>query len=334
MKISPLYCLCSLLVALPTVAQIPTAALTTAIPAVTAEDPLPQGKRLTPTKKEVDKAIAQGEALLNQRSAGNRLRLNTAAHINVTPGTNEILPIARSHANRIVTPFRSPEIVSTNLTGGSAKEGNCGELCVKGNVIYVSTDKTEAVSMFITEQGSEDQAISVTMLPKNIPPREIFLQMKNQGKSSPDSYNLQRSDNPEAAAFEKSLPYVETLRTVMRHLALGKIPPGYTKNRIQGAQNVPSCHQEGLTFNFTRGQRFSGQNWDIYVGTANNISNDPIEFEETACGSWQTAAVASWPLHVLEPRQSTEIFIVMKEFRPVTEKTERPSLITPDYNYR
>lgn len=84
--------------------------------------------------------------------------------------------------------------------------------------------------MFITEQGSEEQALSVTMIPREIPPREVFLEIaggsaaqlnKNPGMVANDSM---REDNYEAESFERSMPYVETIRTMLREVALGKIP--------------------------------------------------------------------------------------------------------------
>ncbi|MDV5598775.1 hypothetical protein QM084_26625 [Klebsiella pneumoniae] len=78
--------------------------------------------------------------------------------------------------NRIVTPFSNPEIVSTSLTGAT-DNGQCGEVCIKENVVYVATDKQYPVTMFITEKGSEAQALSLTMVPRRIPPREVFLKL-------------------------------------------------------------------------------------------------------------------------------------------------------------
>ncbi|CEE92460.1 hypothetical protein XNA1_2900018 [Xenorhabdus nematophila str. Anatoliense] len=38
----------------------------------------------------------------------------------------------------------------------------------KENVVYVATDKQYPVTMFITEKGSEAQALSLTMVPRRI----------------------------------------------------------------------------------------------------------------------------------------------------------------------
>ena len=46
---------------------------------------------------------------------------------------------------------------------------------VDGNAIYVATASEEPVSLFITEAGDTAMAISLTLAPRHIPPREVRL---------------------------------------------------------------------------------------------------------------------------------------------------------------
>lgn len=288
--------------------------------------------------REVDRALAQAEKLSPRKSneKEKKLRVNNDTRIVLRPGMHELIPIARNYANRIVTPFRNPEIVSTGTQSASKnnKAGECGEICVKGNVVYVSTNRESPISMFITEEGSEETALSVTMLPRNIPPREVFLELPAGLRANKTAEDIVRSNNFEAESFERSLPYVETLRTMMREVAQGRIPSGYTLGKTAGARNIPSCAQAGLAFNFKNGQRLTGHNLDIYVGVVTNSSGDIIEFDEMSCSTRQTAAVASWPLHVLAPGEKTEVYVVMKEARKPVGSTERTPLIRREYGYR
>ena len=300
---------------------------------------VPMGVRKTSNiSNQVDSAIhsAQNRA---QTQGAKTLKINSASRIVLSPGQNELIPIALNHTNRIVTPFRNPEVISTSLTGGSAKSGNCGEICVKGNVVYVSTDKTTPSSMFITEQGSEEQALSITMIPREIPPREVFLELpagvQNRSNGSERAANdAVRQENYEAESFERSMAYVDTIRTMLREIALGKIPSGYSLGSVRGARNIPSCKQSFLKFDFLNGQRLTGHNLDVYVGTATNVGKETVIFDETSCGNWGSAAVATWPLHVLNPGQKTEVYVVMKEARKIIEAPERPFLIRPQFNNR
>ena len=105
---------------------------------------VPNGVRRANISGNVDSAIKDAQTRVKNSQANRVLKINNATRIALTPGQNELIPIAINMTNRIVTPFRNPEIISTSLTGGSAKSGNCGEICVKGNVIYVSTDKSRS----------------------------------------------------------------------------------------------------------------------------------------------------------------------------------------------
>ena len=118
-------------------------------------------------------------------SAGNGEAIHDEPMITVKQGNNYIVPIAIAHPNRIVTPFSNPEVISTSLTGMKA-DGSCSEICIKDNVVYVATNKQVPVTMFVNERGNESASISLTLVPKKIPPREIALRFENgkQGSGS------------------------------------------------------------------------------------------------------------------------------------------------------
>ena len=236
------------------------------------------------------------------------------------PGVNQIIPIAIGHPNRIVTPFGKPEVTSTSLQPGQSK-GECGEICIKENVIYVATAKEYPVTMFITEKGSEARALSLTMVPQRIPPREVFLKLDN------NSLIPGMFANNKAKSWEQSQPYIETLRTVFRKLALGEIPNGYSMNRTPNNVQLPKCAQTGISVNFANGQMMMGHHLTVFVGIARNVTSGPIEFKEQSCGSWSVAGVTSWPHKVLEPGQKTEVYVAIKQREKTKSATRRPSLL-------
>ncbi|EIS7247400.1 type-F conjugative transfer system secretin TraK, partial [Salmonella enterica subsp. enterica serovar Typhimurium] len=212
------------------------------------------------------------------------------------------------------------EIVSTSLTGAT-DNGQCGEVCIKENVVYVATDKQYPVTMFITEKGSEAQALSLTMVPRRIPPREVFLKLDG-GVGITGAFA-----NTKAETWEQSQPYVETIRSVFRKIALGEVPQGYTLNRIPAGAAVPSCAHPGVKVDFSKGQYMMGHHLNVFIGVALNVSDQPIEFKEALCGSWDVAAVTTWPLNVLEPGQKTEIYVAKKQKRGLAPTSKRPSLL-------
>lgn len=107
------------------------------------------------------------------------MAVNNSTRLLMRPGVNQMIPIAMYHPNRIVTPFKHPQVISTTLSGGT-KENECGEVCVRGNVVYISTDKNYPVTAFITEKGNDGVALSLTMIPKRIPPREVELRVPDE----------------------------------------------------------------------------------------------------------------------------------------------------------
>lgn len=231
------------------------------------------------------------------------------------PGVNQILPVAIDHLNRIVTPFGNPEVTTSSSASTE----------IRDNVVYVGTDNDSPVTMFITQRGSEAEALSLTLVPKRIPPRELFVELPN---SSGMQHGLAGNEN--AKKWETSQPYVDTIRGVMREIALQNKPPGYTLGDVDGRGNLPRCSQSDLSFDFSNGQVMSGQNLEAYIGLATNNSSHPVEFKESSCGDWNVAAVAAWPDNVLKPGDKTEIYVLRRkgERRKTNGgRSERPSLL-------
>lgn len=241
--------------------------------------------------------------------------VNDSPHLVMSPGVNEIVPVAIHHLNRIVTPFGDPQVNTT-----SAATVN-----IQDNVVYVATTNENPVTLFVTQKDSQVRALSLTLVPRRIPPRELFIEL--EGGAS----QMAMIGNPKAEQWEKSQPYVDTLRTVMRSLALGEIPQGYTLHHTESSSRMPSCQQPGMSFNFTNGQTLIGHNLSAQIGVASNVSGQPLEFKEQACGDWDVAAVAAWPRNVLAPNERTEIFVIRrtdKQRRPKEPTNGRPSLLT------
>ncbi len=260
------------------------------------------------------------QAAQSSNAAGFVGLINDNPTLTMAPGVNQIIPIATGHPNRIVTPFGTPEVVSTSLTG-MGSNGECGEVCIKENVVYIATDKDHPVTMFITEKGSEAQALSVTMVPRRIPPREVFLKMED---------GMERgflSANAKAEKWEKSQPYIETIRAVFRSAALGEIPNSYSIGKIPKSATLPSCVHPGVSVDFQKGQYMSGHSINVFIGVAVNNSSQPLELKESWCGGWDVAAVAMWPRNVLEPGQKTEVYVATRQTRSKPLTSKRPSLL-------
>lgn len=243
----------------------------------------------------------------NAPAAGNATSFQRS-HIPMAPGVNEIIQVSVNHLNRIVTPYEEPKITTSSP---STTE-------IRDNVIYIGTTQESPLTLFITEKGSEDQALSLTLIPRKIPPREIFLQLKDG--VSPLRYTKR------AEKWEKSQPYVITVENLFRTLALGQLPPGYSFEKSPKGE-LPACRQTGLQFDFQQGQTVSGHNLIVHVGVAKNTSPKVIEFIEDTCGDWDVAAVAAFPRNVIHPGERTEIYVARKRNHKREIKVKRPSLL-------
>ena len=245
--------------------------------------------------------------------------------VNVLPGVNVVIPIARSQPNRLLTPFKHPQVLSTDLQGGQGD--NCGEACVRGSVLYVSTDQAKPVTAFITEKGREDIAISVTMIPERIAPRQVeFLLPKSvMEKLSISDVGAVEGSSTQARRWEQSQPYIDTIKESFKAIALGQVPQGYSLRNVRSSDKLPVCRQWGLNFTFRKGQVLEGHNLMVYVGVVRNVGSSPIEFNEMHCGGWNVAAVTSFPLKVLDKGDQTEVYVALKrEATPAAGTVRRP----------
>ena len=311
-----------------------------AYPAVPAKylrpdaDPAEKAKAVNALSKKVkadDKRAAEEKRRKPATSPVGRVRINTDAVIAMKPGQNVFIPISREHPNRLLTPFKNPQIVSTSLFAGK-KKGECGEACVRDGVIYITTDSPSAVTAFITEKGHEDIAFSITMVPQAIPPREVRFTLPDAVVEKLNSRSGVVGGVKKAQAWEVSQPYVDTIREALREVALGQVPSGYNLRKVKVTDARPTCSHPGLTFQWDNGQILEGYNLDIYVGVVKNIAGNAVEFRNQNCGGWRTAAVTTWPLAVLEPGQQTEIYVVVKREDEVPESMVRKPLIPREYN--
>ena len=243
------------------------------------------------------------------RKAQSPLSAMARSELSMEPGVNEIMQIALGHLNRIVTPFSEPKVTTTSPATTE----------VRDHVLYIGTTDERPLTLFITEKGSEEQALSLTLIPRKIPPREIYLRLKN-------SLDVNTVYTRRAEKWEQSQPYINTIETLFKELALGGLPTGYQFR--QTAENKPRCRQTGMTFNFETGQIVAGHNLVVHIGLIENTSPEPLEFIEQSCGNWDVAAVSAFPRNALRPGEQTEVYVAIKKRYLEEIKIKRPSLLT------
>lgn len=251
---------------------------------------------------------------------GGTIMFNDQNEIVIKPGTNEIIRVAVNHLNRIVTPFESPKVTTVKSVTTE----------VKDNVIYIATGEEDPITLFITEGDVQDLAISLTLIPQKIPPREISLRMP------PDAlHRIAAAGSRKAENWETSQPYISTIEALFKSVALQEIPPGYRMSSEEF--NVsPVCREadldkgfshKGLSFSFKGGQVLVGHHLVMHIGVVSNITTRPIEFVNALCGDWNVAAVATFPHQIILPGESTEVYVAIKKNYQRDIRQQRPSLI-------
>lgn len=238
----------------------------------------------------------------------------------VQPGVNTIIPASISHLNRIVTPFEKPVVQSISSA----------EIKIFENVIYVSAKDDTPVTMYITPKDDESVAISLTLAPKKVPPIQanLILGQPMSGQGSPGAgAGAGYRYSGQAKKWEESQPYEESIKGIMRALALQKLPKGYSIGKLGQFDTLPACAQGGMSFDFSRSQVILGHNFKVVIGLVRNNSVTPEMFDETSCTHPNLAAVAAWPENMLEPGQRTEVYIVTRVGEAPAEESSRPSLL-------
>jgi len=236
----------------------------------------------------------------------------TPSRLTVRSGVNEVLAIARGHLNRLITPFDKPRATTVN---------EAASVQVKGRVIYVASNTDAPMSLFITPDNSEAVAISLTLVPCSLPPRELTLLLEGGA----DLLRTAGEGKDAATTGEEPQPYIETLTQALRALALQQTPPGYNLRAFQRGDPTPLCALPGL--DVRPAQVLEGQHLVITVALARNVTAGRITLTETTCAGPTVAAVAAWPQVVLEAGQATELYLVTRRPDPAATAAPRPSLL-------
>ena len=231
--------------------------------------------------------------------------------LSISPGQQQPVTMSRLHLNRIVTPFSAPQVRTIDQA----------DIRIEGSVIYLSSQQEEPFVVYITPHDSEAHALSLLVTPLDVPPKEIQLSLSKQWQQK-----LNRNRET-AKRFEEAGDYQHTITEVLSALVKGQVPEGYELGKMH-EDDIQPCQQDGLTFDFAKGQQVLGHHFNVMIGTAKNHSEKPVTFHERNCQGRSTSAVAMWPKNTLYPGQRRELFILSTQAEPDSAPVIRPSLLT------
>jgi conjugal transfer pilus assembly protein TraK len=247
------------------------------------------------------------------KGSGSRKVADTLQTITVEPGVNEIIQIAVGHPNRIVTPFKAPRVVTTAAASVETS----------ANVIYVAPSGPALITMFLTETGDESVSISLTLQPRQIPPRELRLELP-AGVFLPKTV---RDKRPHHAAKDRT--YVARAGAMFDQLARGQVPLDAAFSD-QAPPPYPLCAVEnGFEVSFATGQYLLAESMEVYVGLVRHGGDAAVAFQEPCCYSEGVVAVALWPSTRLAPGEFAEIYLAraLAAPEPSNSQGRRPSLL-------
>lgn len=234
----------------------------------------------------------------------------------VNSNINARFGIALYHANRILTPFKNPEIQTSSTAGISVEQG----------IVYVTTDRADPISMFIYDRADPTMALSLTLIPQEMGPVSTKVNLAGYEAPAPGAQYARSSDGELANSFETEDAYVNTLKTLFKGLALGKVPAGYGLDVIRGGHPLmPTCNLPGVRFEPV--QVLTGHAVIALVARATNYGYQPIEFAEGACRSSRLLATAAWPTSTIGAGQSVEVYIAVRAPDEGDAMPDRPSVI-------
>lgn len=256
-------------------------------------------------------AAGATQAIQQSDESAPNLQADSNITLNVQPGTTELVRIARSYLNRIITPFDDPKLLTANPI----------EVRKEGSSLYLTTASERPVGIHILPNDPDDtRSISLTLIPARIPPKTIQLKW---GGAAP-AMGVPTS-GARAKRWEQSSSYEEKLLELVELVARGEVPDGYS---LTPAQDTPACSLPDVTF--FSGQRLTGSRFSVFVLRATNTGHSTIELlSHAGCNAQGVALVAPWPQAYLAPGASTEIYVavVNDTFEPQQRGQLRPSLL-------
>lgn len=206
--------------------------------------------------------------------------------INARLGKTETVYVSSVMPNRFATPFETPRLVD-------AKEV---EYEVVGQSIYLLPNKDDRpIGVYITGSNPNDEVVSITLVPKQIPQQTVTIQLDGSGV---------RGASADEAAPSVNDPYSERIRHVLRQVAMGKVPEGFAEGALPRAvATLPGAILAPIS-------RYSGAAFDIYRYQLTGTSADPVELVEEAFHSDGVRAVAFFPTAVLQKGDQTTVFVI------------------------
>lgn len=251
--------------------------------------------------------------------------------VTIFPGRTELIPVAVGHLNSFETPFQNPAVRT------SAQEG-AFNVQFEQNYLYV--DVTEPVTLFIHEKNQPEPAIVVSLIPRQIAPRQVKLTVPPNVQGRIDAQRVsatplvaaQAAPSPAKTSrpgvrFGSGQPHIERVATIMKQFGQGQVPNGFQRGALARYNVADYCRTDaGVTFSFAEGQMYWDPDFILLIGRASSSARR--ELQEVWCAAHPaTTGVAFSTRPVISQGKPTEFMVLLR--RDVIERRghERQRLV-------
>lgn len=214
--------------------------------------------------------------------------------VRVGSDRNEAVYVSLNQLNKISTPFADPQII--DATGATLK--------AVGQDLFLKPANDTPFTVYVTD-GGKGQSTGVTLVPRaNLPAQSIVLELDNPSAGARPSVS---PEGEEAVASD----YVSRINGIIKTLAMGNVPAGFTKGRL------PNAVVTGKELVIQPQHKYAGSTYDVYAYKVRSVSNVPLEMKEDAFYTDSVRAVAFFPSAMLQTGEETTVFVVAD--RPASE---------------
>jgi conjugal transfer pilus assembly protein TraK len=223
------------------------------------------------------------------------------------PGENIAVAVAAGLMNRIKTNFSMVAIRTSDED--SIIEASNG-------YIYITTNAMTPVGIMIYEEGLPETAISLVLQPDNNPPAMINVDVKLTGeqqglmaKRKRERARLKKIDDLANVHNEQlnSATHISRLKSMLLPIAKNGIPKGFTESVEIPKTLTKPC---SVAIKQKTAQRYAGSREYIDVVVMYNQTSYAYQIKEEQCLSRDALAVAFIDQSILQPGESTEVYIV------------------------
>ena len=213
-----------------------------------------------------------------------RLAPNT---VRVSENTVEEVMVSSAFPNRISTPFANPRVIDSS---GS-------DITKDGGSVYIKPVGGAPVAIFITGDRPGDPVISLLLKPTEVGPQTVVLQLDERQRQSA------AIESASEAAQSTPLPYSARLVDVLKQVAVGTVPRGFS-----GGPVPHSVGRMGDLMLRTE-SRYSSSELEVYTYWVTNISQREVALDESMFYTEDVRAIAFFPESQLAPSGSTRILV-------------------------